>query len=314
MEKGAKLLLMSRQRRIIYIGAVIIALLIAINVFSYSAPSDQMMTSHPAIAFEFEPEHAANLEKQLKELNSLQMVHEKEIQNLRDTVHRLESQLNSQSRAPTTTTTEAVMRKGESDMSPAKSSDDTFEFDLDNVLNGIDQVPFPEITISNEFVSDTPGTPNAVVMRDVDQNAVIFEKGMIHGMPLLLERCATSLTDHHELDVLSAIAYAHNGFVPWFWSRESIGAALQNTPFTLNSEMLTAADFDNTSSSIFVMVDNSGSALLNSELLESGHSLSRTNGAPNVRFQTHCGWTIVQHPVPRFIAGMRVHWLSWYCL
>ena len=300
---------MKRQRRIIYLAAFVIALLIAINVFSYSAPSEEMMTA--PISVEFDPEHVSNLEKlvrELKDLNSMHVAQQQEIQGLRDIVHRLESRLEDQRRTqpPAQSAEKTVVVQSEEDSVHHLSTEEALQMDIGQILSGMDEVKYPEISVSNKFVSDTPSSPNAVLTRDIHGDAVIFEGGSIHGSPLLLDRCMKSLTEHHELDVLSAIAFAHNGFVPWFWSRESIGAALQNKRLNMESEVVAGGDFDNVSSSLFVVADDTVSDLLEKQLLTAQSTVRRIRGGANERMRTECGWVIVQHPVRRFIGGMRL--------
>ena len=65
---------------------------------------------------------------------------------------------------------------------------------------------------------------------------------MIYGNPLKTQECAQALLKSHTQSVLKNKA-KNLGIVPWFWSRESIDATLQNQKFDRKTKY--CVDYDN---------------------------------------------------------------------
>eukprot|EP01084_Bolivina_argentea_P118342 209993_1 len=107
----------------------------------------------------------------------------------------------------------------------------------------------------------------------------------------------------HEINVLSSISYNYNNFVPWFWSRESIGSVLQNKEFNIQSNILTSDNFNNLTNAIYIEINNNANDIMKNVLLKSNNLLQTININPNIRIQSKCGFTFVQHPITRFISG-----------
>lgn len=172
-----------------------------------------------------------------------------------------------------------------------------------------EDIIYPIISINNNGISDTPNSASSMIEKDINDENVIYERdnGIIHGNPLLIERCNKALLDSHEVNVLSSISYYHNSFVPWFWSRESIGSVLQNQKFNMHSNVLASDTFDNATNAIYVKIDNSAEKVMENTLLKSQNLLQEVPAEPNTRIQSKCGFTFVQHPITRFIAGMVYH-------
>eukprot|EP01083_Nonionella_stella_P093125 260838_1 len=314
------------QKKFMYITLFLVVILIISNIISTPAPTD-LNVSPDTLVFAEDPSHWSKLEEELEQLQAMHHSHTEQISTLRDTVVELNAEIKNLRQQKKTKAQAHVTHNHEhldkehvlqnrkspkkSDtqiLKPSISLSGTFELIPD------DDIIYPQITISNADVSDTPSSPKSIVLKDIRNDNVIYDSnnGVIHGNPLLLEQCSTVLTADHEVNILSSISFYHNSFVPWFWSRESIASVLQNQPFTMPSHVLTSDAFDNATNAIYIEIDSSASYIVHNALLKSKHLLQQIAAKPNTRVRSECGFTLVQHPITRFVSAyFSVNILLW---
>ena len=326
------------RRNLIIIGILVIVLLLMYNQLATISKSTTMKMESPGDividhAHEFE-----QIKKQIDELRTKDESQQEIIHELKEKVSQLQqekdngmsSATSSQQQTPkqpppkTHTRPEPIIEDKESDdedkpvmIEMKQSGSDLIKPSFGSPFELIpeEDIIYPKITINNNGISDTPNSASSMITKDINDENVIYERdnGIIHGNPLLIEKCKDALLDSHEVNILSSISYYHNSFVPWFWSRESIGSVLQNQKFNLYSKVLASDTFDNATNAIYVKIDNSADKVMENTILTSQNLLQEIPSEPNTRIQSKCGFTFVQHPITRFIAGM-CHCMIWCVL
>ena len=297
------------QRNFVSLAIIIILVLIVINLLSYTPPSDETsaITNNSAVMITESTHDFKQFKKEIEALTAMHHAHQNEINSLKDTITNLQQQI-SDNQLQTVLIKEP--QKSSSSSISKSASGAVFELIPEN------EIIYPLITISNKDISDTPSSPNSIILKDMNGDSVIYEteNGVIHGNPLLIEECANALTIDHEVNILSSIAYFYNAFVPWFWSRESIGSVLSNQAFDAMSRILTTKHFNNLTNAVYVEIDNSASQIVQSVMLKSTNLLQTIESLPNNRIQSKCGFTFVQHPITRFISGCVCCFVCMQCI
>ena len=301
--------MLKNRRYFIFTAALLIVVLLIYNILS-SAPTGVDIAAVPQGIVIADPSHEIeNLKNHIEQLNIKHTSHQNQINAMKEQIFDLMNQLKN---AKQESQTGKISKSGQGIVS---EGDDEILVDKEVIHPAIgssfqlideEDIIYPILSISNDGVSDTPNSPNSKIVHDFNDDVVIYEidNGIIHGNPLLINKCMNALTQDHEINILSSISYYHNHFVPWFWSRESIGSVLQNQRFISQSKVLASDTFDNSSNAIYIKIDNSASQIMEDTLLKSQHILQEIKVSPNVRVQSQCGFTFVQHPITRFIAGI----------
>lgn len=313
----------SRNRNLIVMAILFVAILIMYNILSSNTLSED--PDHYVGDIVLDQTHEfERMKKQIEELQARDDAHQQQIAALTQKLQQHITQQPANGQATKIEKSSPIppppklppqqQQPQYIDKSLSESLDDddeplTLESGSSFKLIPEDEIIYPLITINNNGISDTPNTANSVIIKDINDNNVIYEKdnGIIHGNPLLIDKCMNILTTDHEINILSSISFYHNSFVPWFWSRETIGSVLQNKKFKLYSNILASDTFDNLTNAIYVKIDNSASKIMENTLLKSINILQKINAKPNTRIQSKCGFTFVQHPITRFIAGIIIY-------
>lgn len=107
-----------------------------------------------------------------------------------------------------------------------------------------------------------------------------------------MDVCRNALLSDHEVPVLTDLS-KEQGTIPNFWSRESIGAALQNLAWSQETMSLSS------DSSLYIDTQNN-------DLTQ--YKQSKTI-KPNEELKTKCGITFVENPIIRFVTGSFIFFL-----
>ncbi len=208
-------------------------LITQINAFSNQSTQTikkSYTSSTPGLIVESNHEFEKLL-KDIEYLKTMDINHQTQISTLKDTIQQLQQQIKNNININNNA------KQKEDKIIISKQKQLKTDIIKPFKLIPLNEIIFSEITISNIGISDIPNSPHSIIIKDINNDNVIYNEnnGIINGNPLLINKCLNALTIDHEINVLSSIAYNYNKFVPWFWSRESIGCVLKNQQFNIQS-------------------------------------------------------------------------------
>eukprot|EP01084_Bolivina_argentea_P016387 30673_1 len=199
------------SRKFVFVCIIIIALLIIFNILS-TPPPTEFPPSSPGLYVESNHEFE-KLQKDIEYLKTMDINHQTQISTLKDTIQQLQQQIKSNN-MDIKNDNKIIDSKPVINKQKQKHKKETNIIRKPFKLMPENEIIYSDITISNIGISDTPTSPNSIIVKDINNNNVIYDKnnGIIYGNPLLISKCSNALTMDHEINVFSSISYNYNNF------------------------------------------------------------------------------------------------------
>src|SRR5690242_20306883 len=122
------------------------------------------------------------------------------------------------------------------------------------------------------------------------------KNGVIYGNPLLIEECQQSLIKHHLLEenVLKQNLERIDSLIPWFWSRESIDAALNSLKWFRITKSSYYPEFNTSNSTLYLNVEKAASSTIMFLLERQSHyTFQRRYIKANDKLSAKCGFSFI---------------------